>query len=637
MSLPPLRQAAQQPGSPARKAGSLVDAELPDSVNRLISLRWLAGLGVLATTLVVGPLFKVIAPTGHLLAVGVFILIYNLAFLLIDRRMRAKNSQPEAYQLLAVGQMVFDWVATILLIHFSGGIESPAIYFFLFHIVIASIFFQKRLAYAFAGFALFLVYSVAGLEYFSLLPHFAIVGYLADPLYRNPLYVLAVLIFFGCTAIFITYLATNISERLRRRAAQVVELSESLQQVTNRLQVLNESARTISSTLELAEVLNLLVKNVTVVMDVRACSIRLLDKGQQRLEAVAVYGLSQAYMDKGPILLENSPLDRRVLEGATVNIPDVSQSSLLQYPEWAAMEGFSSMLSTPLVGKNRPLGTLRVYSRIKNRFTKNDENFLAAIAAQGSIAIENALAYQAIESLEATKSTFVRTFTHELRSPVGVIHSLLRNITDGYAGDLTTQQRDLLERAIRRTEFLRELIDDLLDLSAGKVQERSLEGAEQLSLNGILQRVVKRYEIPAQEKGLNLQLVDAADGTEPLVLATQEGLDRVFNNLISNAVKYTPSGGNITVTLSITEDEAQVAIVDTGIGIPEDAVPQLFAEFYRAPNAKQVESKGTGLGLAIVKDTVNLFGGSVDVQSKLGAGSCFTVKFPLVRKEAIKL
>ena len=621
-----------QPSLLANMLSSIVDAELPDSVSRLIRLRWLAGIGVLTFTLSVGPLFNVIAPTGPLLAIGICILLYNLVFLLIERRLQRLAAKANTYQQIAIWQIVLDWIAATLLIHYSGGVESPAIFFFLFHVVIASIFFSPRIAFTFAAFALALLFSVVGLEYFSLIPHYSLIGFLDSPLYKNPLYVLGVLVFFGWTGLFLTYLTTDITDHLRRREAEVVDLTESLKQVTIRLQALNESARTISSTLKLEQVLNQLVKNITEVMRVRACSIRLLDKSEQRLEPVAVYGLSQAYQDKGPILLENSPLDREILAGAMVNIPDVSQSSLLQYPEWAAMEGFSSMLSAPLLGNNKPIGTLRAYSEEKNHFNANDETFLAAIAAQGSIAIENAIAYQTVETLENTKSTFIRTFTHELRSPVGVIRSLLRNITDGYTGEITAQQRDLLERAIRRCDFLQELIDDLLDLAAGKIQDTSTEVLEPVSLNAILEKVVKRFEIPAKEKGLTLEWQNSADSSETLVMATVEGLDRVFNNLISNAVKYTLVGGKTTVMLSQGEDEASVTVADTGIGIPNDAIEHLFTEFYRAPNAKQIESKGTGLGLSIVKDTVSRFGGRISVQSEVGNGTSFTVSFPLAKK-----
>ena len=113
------------------------------------------------------------------------------------------------------------------------------------------------------------------------------------------------------------------------------------------------------------------------------------------------------------------------------------------------------------------------------------------------------------------------------------------------------------------------------------------------------------------------------------MLATEDGLDRIFNNLVSNAVKYTPAGGKVTVKLTHVGEEAWVTVEDTGIGIPEEALRHLFEEFYRAANAKEMEREGTGLGLMIVKDLVERFGGRVAVQSTLGEGTRFTVSFPL--------
>jgi hypothetical protein len=115
---------------------SLVDAELIDSVNQIIRLRWLAGIGVLVVTLAAGPLFDVTAPTSRLMTVGVFILLYNMLFWGINNRLKKAEADVDDYQKLAIGQMVLDWIAMMLLIHFSGGIESPAIYFFLFHLII---------------------------------------------------------------------------------------------------------------------------------------------------------------------------------------------------------------------------------------------------------------------------------------------------------------------------------------------------------------------------------------------------------------------------------------------------------------------------------------------------------------------
>jgi two-component system phosphate regulon sensor histidine kinase PhoR len=131
----------------------------------------------------------------------------------------------------------------------------------------------------------------------------------------------------------------------------------------------------------------------------------------------------------------------------------------------------------------------------------------------------------------------------------------------------------------------------------------------------------------AEEKGVDMTLRPRRD--KLVIWGTEEGLDRIFVNLVSNAVKYTPSGGTVTVSVRRVEEQAQVEVADTGIGIPEEALPYLFQEFYRAPNAKALDDVGTGLGLAIVKDLVEQYGGRTEVESMVGQGTTFTVTFPL--------
>jgi signal transduction histidine kinase len=610
----------------------LIDEELVDSVAWLIRLRWVASLGVLAAVWFVSLSFNLTFPFLPLMVIGGIVFLYNIVFYLINRHFRTTGASIEAYRKLAFVQVGLDWVAMILLIHFSGGIESPVIFFFIFHIIIASIFFTQVTAFGFTILAIVLVSLIAGLEYFSILPHHFIGGYLDYPLYQNNLFVIGILVFFGVTCLIAVFLVSTIQKRLRQHEEEVVLLTESLQTATTRLQALNDSAQTISSSLDLQQVLDRLVKTTSEVMQVRACSIRLLADGSERLEPVAVFGLSQAYLDKGPIELENNALAREVLSGKVVNIPDVTTSSLLQYREWTVQEGILSMLSAPLIGKNGPLGILRAYSDERDRFTKDDEVFLTAIAAQGSIAIENALAYQAMEDLDATKSNFIRTITHELRSPVSVARSLLRTITAGYTGELNENQKDLIERAIRRVDFLQKLIDDLLDLAAGKANLKSHEAAEPASLNEVLQRVVDRFTPPAKEKDLTLEWKQQADGACK-VMASPESLDRIFNNLLANAVKYTPQGGRVIVTLAQIGEDARITVEDTGIGIPEEAMPHLFEEFYRAPNAKEFDREGSGLGLTIIKDLVTRLGGWVSVHSTIGEGTRFTVSLPVAAEK----
>jgi signal transduction histidine kinase len=614
---------------------SLVEAELISSNGWLIRLRWFAGLAALTGALLVGTVLPIGIPAIPIAVIGVFILLYNLVFLLINRRLirsrRLSRSDvpPIAYRRLKLAQITMDWLVTMLLVHYTGGVESPVIFFFVFHICIAAMLFPRRTSFAFAILAIGLFAAVVAAEYWDLLPHYHIFGLADYSKFKNPIYIWAMLLSFSISLLIVNFLVSSISERLHSRQAEVVTLNATLQRSSARLQALNETAQVINSTLELTEVLNRLVENTARVMGVRACSIRLLDNTSKLLKPVAAYGLSQAYLDKGPLQLDHDPLDRVVLEGKVVNIPDVPQSDLLQYPDQAVQEGFFSMVSAPLLGKSGPLGILRAYSDERNRFSIEDESFLSAIAAQGSIAIENAMAYETIETLDDTRAAFVRVFTHELRSPVNVIRSLLQTILSGYVSEVNPQQREIIERAIRRVDFLRKLIDDLLDLAHGRMPLQAGESLAPVALDEILERVVKRFEVPAHEKSLTLTWQSPTEPGVTQVRADSEGLDRVFNNLIANAVKYTLPGGKVSVVLTRKGEEARVSVQDTGIGIPAEALPHLFEEFYRAPNARSLEPEGTGLGLSIVRETVKRCGGEVGVQSQPGEGTCFTVTLPL--------
>jgi len=233
---------------------------------------------------------------------------------------------------------------------------------------------------------------------------------------------------------------------------------------------------------------------------------------------------------------------------------------------------------------------------------------------------------ESLAALEAAQARFIQVATHELRAPVTVAQSLVRGVLKGYAGEMTEKQADVFGRISRRLDGLESLINDLLDLAAGKAPQLA-EREGPVLLNASVGRAVLLLQPRAEEKGLALRLEPCR---EPLIVwGTEEGLDRIFANLVSNAVKYTPSGGAVTITVRKADDQAQVEVADTGIGIPQEALPHLFEEFYRAPNARALDETGTGLGLAIVKDLVERYRGRIEVESKLGQGSTFTVTLPL--------
>ncbi|HJX23135.1 MAG TPA: GAF domain-containing protein [Candidatus Bathyarchaeia archaeon] len=146
----------------------------------------------------------------------------------------------------------------------------------------------------------------------------------------------------------------------------------------------------MSSSLELSEVLKQTVRLTTDAMGAKACSLRLLDESGRRLELVAVYGLSDAYVHKGPVELEKSLIDREVMEGRVLAIADAAEDSRWQYPEEARREGIRSVLSSPLSVKGKTIGTIRVYTAETRDFTDREIQFLSALASQAALSIDNA-------------------------------------------------------------------------------------------------------------------------------------------------------------------------------------------------------------------------------------------------------
>jgi signal transduction histidine kinase len=615
----------------AQSSSALLEAELVSSMTWLITIRWLAGIGVLSATWIADVFLHLALPALSLYLIGIFILIYNAAFYFISRWfLQGERRALHRYDFLTKTQIGCDWLAMTALIHFSGGLESPAIFYFFFHVVIASILLSMRATFLYAAMAALLVSALGIGEYAGVLPHYFVLTSASAALYRQPLFVVGIIFFFTSAMFVAAYLASTLNARLRKREAQVVTLSKNLLSAYTRLETVYESAEAVNSTLELAQVLDRLVQRTADALGVRACSIRLLDETGARLNVAAVYGLSDTYVKKGDLILEQNPLAREVIAGKTIIVADVTADMRLQYPQQALAEGIYSMLSAPLHGKQGPLGLIRAYSVDANHFTPDDAEFINTIARQGSIAIENALAYETLGKLDQMKSRFVMTVTHELRSPVSVVRSLMRTLLAGYVGELSEPQREMLNRVQYRADFLQTLIDDLLDLAAGKADLSAQEERVPVRLDEAVARVIERFKIPAQEKAIALEW-DCACADGPIkIAATNEGIDRVLNNLVSNAVKYTPHDGRVSVKLFARDNCATLEIADSGIGIPEDALPHLFEEFYRARNAKAQVKEGTGLGLAITKDLIVRYGGHIGVQSQTGLGTTFSVTFPIL-------
>ncbi len=230
-----------------------------------------------------------------------------------------------------------------------------------------------------------------------------------------------------------------------------------------------------------------------------------------------------------------------------------------------------------------------------------------------------------MERLDQFKTAFMLTVAHELRSPIGSAQSLTKTLLRGLAGELTDQQLEILRRIETKLSNQLELINDLLLLAKSRTYDVE-KPLERVSICPLIKRIVEHYAHETENKGHSL-MVDLPD-EDLAILATEDGLETLVGNLISNAIKYTPERGRIQVKVESRSEMVEINVSDDGIGIPEQDLPRLFKEFFRAKNAKEMDTVGTGLGLSIVRQLVDRFGGAITVRSIEDEGSTFTLRFP---------
>jgi signal transduction histidine kinase len=226
--------------------------------------------------------------------------------------------------------------------------------------------------------------------------------------------------------------------------------------------------------------------------------------------------------------------------------------------------------------------------------------------------------------LDAMKQSFISMVSHELRTPLTSIVGYLELMQEGEAGDLTEDQAHFLEVMDRNAARLQRLVDDILMISRADSDRLTLS-VEPVDVRQLVQRAAESAGPVARNKGI--ELVARVEDDLPEVRGDRRLLAQLLDNLVSNAVKFTPAGRSVTIRAAGDGHEVVVEVQDTGPGIPADEVPRLFDRFFRASTAADVP--GTGLGLAIAKVVVEAHGGSIGVESELGVGSTFRFVLPL--------
>ncbi|HLD70165.1 MAG TPA: HAMP domain-containing sensor histidine kinase, partial [Candidatus Omnitrophota bacterium] len=283
--------------------------------------------------------------------------------------------------------------------------------------------------------------------------------------------------------------------------------------------------------------------------------------------------------------------------------------------------------------------------------TEGDEELISILASQIGQALENAqlfeqvyrsrqeleskiqdrtkqlaIALEEVKKVSKMKSDFISAVSHELRTPLTSIKGYASILIAGKIGEIPQQVKERLEKINKHSDNLVKMINDLLDISrieSGKVEMKFAK----YNILSIVENVLDILTPQIKEKGI--QLKTQIEPTAPEVTVDLSQFERVFINLLGNAIKFTPPNGTITIGAKKDQNTILFSVSDSGIGIKEEDIPKLFNEFYRVENEINQSVKGTGLGLALAKNIVEAHGGKIWVNSKQNEGTTFYFTLPV--------
>ena len=237
-------------------------------------------------------------------------------------------------------------------------------------------------------------------------------------------------------------------------------------------------------------------------------------------------------------------------------------------------------------------------------------------------------ALEETERLEIEKSHILDVVVHDLKSPLASIETMVTSTLSVYGDIIPPKVKQILERIPYRTNSLIKFIRELLDFSGIKKIDQIQVQFTLLNFIPIVTSIVEMHKNQALDK--NISIILNSEPEIPVISGNKDHLERMVANLLSNAIMYTPENGSVHVKISSENDEVILTVADRGIGIPEDAIPQIFNDFFRAKNARKVSSSGTGMGLSITKAIFEKQGGTISVKSTENKGTVFTVQLPCI-------
>jgi signal transduction histidine kinase len=431
----------------------------------------------------------------------------------------------------------------------------------------------------------------------------------------------------------------DMAGRLQDSYADLEEKVESrtrdLTQSVTELRALGEVSQAVNSTLDLESVLTTIVGNAVQLSGTDAGAIYVFDDVQGEFCLRTTYGMDQATitaLKELRIRVDNPILASAIAKREPIQIPDLRDEAPVPVNQVILRAGYRALLMAPLLRPDRIVGMLVVRRKDPGLFPKATIDLLKTFAAQSVLAIQNARLFSEIgqksrqlEIESKHKSQFLANMSHELRTPLNAILGYNQLILSNIYGETSERIRTVLTRVQSNGMHLLRLINDVLDISKIEAGQLTLSLAD-YSIKQIVHSVSAAVEPLVTEKRLAFKVEVPPD--LPRGWGDERRLTQVLLNLVSNAIKFTDAG-EVTIEVSASNGAFALAVRDTGPGIDPVDQARIFEEFQQADSSVTKKKGGTGLGLSIARQIVEMHGGRIWVESRVGSGATFFFTVPV--------
>ncbi len=429
---------------------------------------------------------------------------------------------------------------------------------------------------------------------------------------------------------------SGLERRVEERTRELSETTEDLARSVEELTTLREVGQAVSSTLDLATVLETIVTRAVALSGADAGAIYRYRSSDRQFRLGTSHGFGEALaaaIRAAPIREEETTaLGRAVQERVPVQLPDLAAAPHLPLRDLIVAAGFRSVLIVPLVGADRVVGVFAIQKKTLGEFSDAVVKLMQTFASQSVLAIQNARLFREVDEqgralaiASQHKSQFLANMSHELRTPLNAILGYAEMMADGLYGDVGEKAQGVLERVQSNGRHLLGLINDVLDLSKIEAGQLVLT-MEAYSAADMVATVMATTESLARAK--NLELKSTVAPGLPTGTGDARRLTQVLLNLVGNAVKFTDQGG-VEIRAVQAAGRFEFSVVDSGPGIAPADQARIFDEFQQVDNTITRKKGGTGLGLSISRHIVELHGGRITVQSEVDKGSTFTISIPV--------